>query len=147
MGYHIVRDSEDHMEVLSNKEYKNRQSRKGCLTVLLLAIIIGSFFYFQGDEEPAKTKTEIVSEKSQSVETEQLIEPRVVTEDENSTITYENEEEKTERNVEEKVEKNVEEKDDKNEGENVEEGESSRKEEKSISIDELVKRYQNNQDQ
>ena len=127
MGYHIVRDSEDHMEVLSNKEYKNRQSRKGCLTVLLLAIIIGSLFYFQEDEESAKTKTEIVSEKSQSVETEQPTEPRVVIEDENLTTTSEN--------VEEKVEKNV------------EEDESSRKEEESISIDELVNRYQNNQDQ
>ncbi len=127
MGYHIVRDSEDHMEVLSNKEYKNRQSRKGCLTVLLLAIIIGSLFYFQEDEESAKTKTEVMSEKSQSVETEQPIEPRVVIEDENPTTTSEN--------VEDKVEKNV------------EEDESSRKEEESISIDELVNRYQNNQDQ
>lgn len=139
MGYHIVRDSEDHMEVISDKEYQQRQSRKGCLTVLLLAIIIGSFFYFQGDEEPAKTKTEIVSEKSQSVETEQPTEPRVVIEDENPTITFENVEQNVERNVKEIVKQN--------EGENVEDDVSSRKEEKSISIDELVKSYQNNQDQ
>lgn len=129
MGYHIVRDSEDHMEVLSNKEYKNRQSRKGCLTVLLLAIIIGSFFYFQGDEEPAKTKTEIVSEKSQSVETEQPTEPRVVIEDENPAPVDENVEENKEK--EEIVNEDV----------------SSKEEVKSISIDELVKSYQNNQDQ
>lgn len=129
MGYHIVRDSEDHMEVLSNKEYKNRQSRKGCLTVLLLAIIIGSFFYFQGDEESAKTKTEIVSEKSQSVETEQPTEPRVVIEDENPAPVDENVEENKEK--EEIVNEDV----------------SSKEEVKSISIDELVKSYQNNQDQ
>ena len=129
MGYHIVRDSEDHMEVLSNKEYQNRQSRKGCLTVLLLAIIIGSFFYFQGDEEPAKTKTEIVSEKSQSVETEQPTEPRVVIEDENPAPVDENVEENKEK--EEIVNEDV----------------SSKEEVKSISIDELVKSYQNNQDQ
>jgi hypothetical protein len=127
------------MEVLSNKEYKNRQSRKGCLTVLLLAIIIGSFFYFQGDEESAKTKTEIVSEKSQSVETEQPTEPRVVIEDENPTITFENVEQNVERNVKEIVKQN--------EGENVEDDVSSKEEVKSISIDELVKSYQNNQDQ
>ncbi len=147
MGDHIVRDSNDHWEILNDKEYQNRQSRKGCFAALFIIALFCYGYYSQKDEEPDKTKTEVVSEKSQSVETEQLIEPRVVTEDENSTITYENVEEKTERNVEEKVEKNVEEKDDKNEGENVEEGESSRKEEKSISIDELVKRYQNNQDQ
>ena len=129
MGYHIVRDSEDHMEVLSNKEYQNRQSRKGCLTVLLLAIIIGSLFYFQGDEEPAKTKTEIVSEKSQSVETEQPTEPRVVIEDENPAPVDENVEENKEK--EEIVNEDV----------------SSKEEVKSISIDELVKSYQNNQDQ
>ena len=129
MGYHIVRDSEDHMEVLSNKEYKNRQSRKGCLTVLLLAIIIGSFFYFQGDEESAKTKTEIVSEKSQSVETEQPTEPRVVIEDENPAPVDENVEENKEK--EEIVNEDV----------------SSKEEVKSISIDELVKSFQNNQDQ
>ena len=129
MGYHIVRDSEDHMEVLSNKEYQNRQSRKGCLTVLLLAIIIGSLFYFQGDEEPAKTKTEVMSEKSQSVETEQPTEPRVVIEDENPAPVDENVEENKEK--EEIVNEDV----------------SSKEEVKSISIDELVKSYQNNQDQ
>ncbi|MBR2184732.1 MAG: hypothetical protein IJ897_04830 [Prevotella sp.] len=143
MGYHIVRDSEDHMEVLSNKEYKNRQSGKGCLTVLLLAIIIGSLFYFQEDEESAKTKTEIVSEKSQSVETEQPTEPRVVIEDENPTITFEN----VEQNVEENVKEIVKQNEGENVEENVEDDVSSRKEEKSISIDELVNRYQNNQDQ
>ena len=127
MGYHIVRDSEDHMEVLSNKEYQNRQSRKGCLTVLLLAIIIGSFFYFQEDEESTKTKTEVMSEKSQSVETEQPTEPRVVIEDENPAPVDEN--------VEENKEKE----------EIVNEDASSKEEVKSISIDELVKSYQNNQ--
>ena len=129
MGYHIVRDSEDHMEVLSNKEYKNRQSRKGCLTVLLLAIIIGSLFYFQEDEESTKTKTEVMSEKSQSVETEQPTEPRVVIEDENPAPVDENVEENKEK--EEIVNEDV----------------SSKEEVKSISIDELVKSYQNNQDQ
>ena len=129
MGYHIVRDSEDHMEVLSNKEYKNRQSRKGCLTVLLVAIIIGSLFYFQEDEESTKTKTEVMSEKSQSVETEQPTEPRVVIEDENSAPVDENVEENKEK--EEIVNEDV----------------SSKEEVKSISIDELVKSYQNNQDQ
>jgi hypothetical protein len=117
------------MEVPSKKEYQNRQSRKGCLTVLLLAIIIGSFFYFQGDEESAKTKTEIVSEKSQSVETEQPTEPRVVIEDENPAPVDENVEENKEK--EEIVNEDV----------------SSKEEVKSISIDELVKSYQNNQDQ
>ena len=129
MGYHIVRDSEDHMEVLSNKEYKNRQSRKGCLTVLLLAIIIGSLFYFQEDEESTKTKTEVMSEKSQSVETEQPTEPRVVIEDENPAPVDENVEENKEK--EEIVNDDV----------------LSKEEVKSISIDELVKSYQNNQDQ
>ena len=130
MGYHIVRDSEDHMEVLSNKEYKNRQSRKGCLTVLLLAIIIiGSLFYFQEDEESTKTKTEVMSEKSQSVETEQPTEPRVVIEDENPAPVDENVDENKEK--EEIVNEDV----------------SSKEEVKSISIDELVKSYQNNQDQ
>ena len=133
MGYHIVRDSEDHMEVLSNKEYKNRQSRKGCLTVLLLAIIIGSLFYFQEDEESTKTKTEVMSEKSQSVETEQPTEPRVVIEDENPAPVDENVEENKEKNKEKE--------------EIVNEDVSSKEEVKSISIDELVKSYQNNQDQ
>ena len=131
MGYHIVRDSEDHMEVLSNKEYKNRQSRKGCLTVLLLAIIIGSLFYFQEDEEPAKTKTEVMSEKSQSVgtKTEEPIKSHVVLEEDNPAPVDENVEENKEK--EEIVNEDV----------------SSKEEVKSISIDELVKSYQNNQDQ
>ena len=131
MGYHIVRDSEDHMEVLSNKEYKNRQSRKGCLTVLLLAIIIGSLFYYQGDKKPDKTKTEVVSEKSHSVgtKTEEPIKSRVVIEDENPAPVDENVEENKEK--EEIVNEDV----------------SSKEEVKSISIDELVKSYQNNQDQ
>lgn len=131
MGYHIVRDSEDHMEVLSNKEYKNRQSRKGCLTVLLLAIIIGSLFYFQEDEESTKTKTEVMSEKSQSVgtKTEEPIKSHVVLEEDNSAPVEENKEENKEK--EEIVNEDV----------------SSKEEVKSISIDELVKSYQNNQDQ
>ena len=131
MGYHIVRDSDDHMEVLSNKEYKNRQSRKGCLTVLLLAIIIGSLFYFQEDEESTKTKTEVMSEKSQSVgtKTEEPIKSHVVLEEDNPAPVDENVEENKEK--EEIVNEDV----------------SSKEEVKSISIDELVKSYQNNQDQ
>lgn len=131
MGYHIVRDSEDHMEVLSNKEFQNRQSRKGCLTVLLLAIIIGSLFYFQEDEESTKTKTEVMSEKSQSVgtKTEEPIKSHVVLEEDNPAPVDEN--------VEENKEK----------VEIVNEDVSSKEEVKSISIDELVKSYQNNQDQ
>jgi len=131
MGYHIVRDSEDHMEVLSNKEYKNRQSRKGCLTVLLLAIIIGSLFYYQGDKKPDKTKTEVVSEKSHSVgtKTEEPIKSHVVLEEDNPAPVDENVEENKEK--EEIVNEDV----------------SSKEEVKSISIDELVKSYQNNQDQ
>ena len=131
MGYHIVRDSEDHMEVLSNKEYKNRQSRKGCLTVLLLAIIIGSLFYFQEDEESTKTKTEVMSEKSQSVgtKTEEPIKSHVVLEEDNPAPVDENVEENKEK--EEIVNEDV----------------SSKEEVKSISIDELVKSYQNNQGQ
>ena len=131
MGYHIVRDSDDHMEVLSNKEYKNRQSRKGCLTVLLLAIIIGSLFYFQEDEESAKTKTEVVSEKSHSVgkKTGEPIKSHVVLEEDNPAPVDENVEENKEK--EEIVNQDV----------------SSKEEVKSISIDELVKSYQNNQDQ
>ena len=131
MGYHIVRDSEDHMEVLSNKEYKNRQSRKGCLTVLLLAIFISSLFYFQEDEESTKTKTEVMSEKSQSVgtKTKEPIKSHVVLEEDNPAPVDENVEENKEK--EEIVNEDV----------------SSKEEVKSISIDELVKSYQNNQDQ
>jgi hypothetical protein len=140
MGYHIVRDSEDHMEVLSDKEYQQRQSGKGCLTVLVLAVIIGSLFYYQGDKKPDKTKTEVVSEKSQSVETktEQPVKSQVVIEEENPT-TDDYSEVKIEINEEKKVEKN--------EDEKVEEDVSSGKEEKSININDLVKIYQNKQDQ
>ena len=134
MGNHLVKESEDHWEVLSEKEYQQRQSRNGCLGILfLIALVIGLVFYNKGDEEPSKNKTEVVSKKNQSEETktEQPVESRVVIEEDNPTPTGEN--------VEEKVEKN--------DDENVEKEESSRKEEKSISIDELVKSYQNNQDQ
>ena len=132
MGYHIVRDSEDHMEILTNKEYRHRLYRKGCLAILLVAIIIGWGAYYE-DEKPAKNKTEVVSRKNKSVETktEQPAKSHEVIEEENPTTTYENVEEKEEECVKENVEEDV----------------SSGKEEKSISIDELVKRYQNNQDQ
>ena len=131
MGYHIVRDSEDHMEVISDKEYQQRQSRKGCLTVLVLAVIIGSLFYYQGDKKPDKTKTEVVSEKSHSVgtKTEEPIKSHVVLEEDNPAPVDENVEENNEK--EEIVNEDV----------------SSKEEVKSISIDELVKSYQNNQDQ
>ena len=131
MGYHIVRDSEDHMEVISDKEYQQRQSRKGCLTVLVLAVIIGSLFYYQGDKKPDKTKTEVVSEKSHSVgtKTEEPIKSHVVLEEDNPAPVDENVEENKEK--EEIVNENV----------------SSKEEVKSISIDELVKSYQNYQDQ
>ena len=131
MGYHIVRDSEDHMEVISDKEYQQRQSGKGCLTVLVLAVIIGSLFYYQGDKKPDKTKTEVVSEKSHSVgtKTEEPIKSHVVLEEDNPAPVDENVEENKEK--EEIVNEDV----------------SSKEEVKSISIDELVKSYQNNQDQ
>ena len=133
MGYHIVRDSKDHMEVLSDKEYQQRQSGKGCLTVLVLAVIIGSLFYFQGDKKPDKTKTEVVSEKGQSVETkiEEAVKSHVVPEEDNPAPVDENVENNKEKEEEEIVNEDV----------------SSKEEVKSISIDELVKSYQNNQDQ
>jgi hypothetical protein len=119
------------MEVISDKEYQQRQSRKGCLTVLVLAVIIGSLFYYQGDKKPDKTKTEVVSEKSHSVgtKTEEPIKSHVVLEEDNPAPVDENVEENKEK--EEIVNEDV----------------SSKEEVKSISIDELVKSYQNNQDQ
>jgi len=131
MGYHIVRDSEDHMEILTNKEYRHRLYRKGCLAILLVAIIIGWGSYYENDKKPAKNKTEVVSRKNKSVETKtaQPAKSHVVLEEDNPAPVDENVEENKEK--EEIVNEDV----------------SSKEEVKSISIDELVKSYQNNQDQ
>ena len=132
MGSHLVKESEDHWEVLSEKEYQQRQSRNGCLGILfLIALVIGLVFYNKGDEEPSKNKTEVVSKKNQSEETktEEPIKSHVVLEEDNPAPVDENVEENKEK--EEIVNEDV----------------SSKEEVKSISIDELVKSYQNNQDQ
>lgn len=113
MGYHIVRDSNDHIEILNEKEYNQRRTGKGCLMALLLAVIIGYALCHQGDEKPVKTQTEVVSEKSLSVEsmTEQTDKSQVAVEDNIQSTTYENVEEETETGLkeEEKAETNEEE--------------------------------------
>ena len=103
MGYHIIRDSEDHMEVLNEKEYNHRQAGKGCLMLLLLAAIIGYILCHQGDEKSAKTKTEVVSTKSQYIEKkiEQPEKSCIVVEEEIQSTTDEKVEEETETELKE----------------------------------------------